>query len=135
MICYPAEEIRFDVEILGVPHFFSECRGSYPYLCVMSVLVINLAPQTHLSAKHVVFVRIRRCHFANILIVQIHPSDIAAIAHSIVVSHSHIKVERSILRNNNLFFSVRQSPSPPMNNISLLDLNVIGVHPIHRFFI
>ena len=130
----PSEEIRLCVKSPNIPYSLGEGTRSNPNLHMVSVSIIHLTPETHFSSNYIVFIIIVFYIFTNILIVKIEPCYISSIVYSKVISHSHIKIKRSIIGNNYFLISFGHSSTPPMNNISLFDIN-FGIHPIHWSFV
>jgi len=131
MCCNSAKEIRLRVEVVCVPNSFRKGTGPDPNLHVMSVPVVDLAPQADFSPHDVFLVLVVLNATGNILVVQIKPGNVASIPDSEVVPHAHIEIKRSVVRNHHLLIGMWVSPAPPMDNVSLFDFDV-RVHPVHR---
>lgn len=98
---------------------------------MMGISVVNLTPQTNLGPQDIFFVLIALNTPCNVLVVEIKPGCIASIANTKIVSYTHIKIERAIVGNNNWIISTGIPSTPPVNNVSFLDIN-LGIHPVHR---
>jgi hypothetical protein len=68
------------------------------------------------------------------LVEQIQPSGIASVVHGEIVSHSHVEVVRPVVGNDDWVFGLRLSSSPPVDDVSLFDVDP-AVHPVHGNFI
>jgi hypothetical protein len=131
----PTQGVRFRVELLRGPNAFGKGTRPDPNLHMVDVLVAQLTPQADLSPQNILLVLVALHHASDVLVVQIEPGLVIAVGHSQIVTHSHIEVEGTVLRDDNLVFGLRQSSPPPLDDVSLLNLDVVSVHPIDKFLV
>lgn len=124
------EKPRFGIDVLRVPHSLSKRTRPNPYFHVVRVPLVDLAPQANLSPQHILLVLVIGNVSGNVLIMQVKPCNVIPVIHTKIVSHSHVQVKRSIIRDDNWVFGLRVSSSPPVNNVAFFDLN-LTVHPVH----
>lgn len=134
MRCYSSKEVGFGWMLLFRPSSLSNWRSSDPHFKMGCVLVANLCPKCNFSTKHIIFVLVIAHHFGNILVVKVKPCGITSIWDSKIITHSHIQVKWTIVRNDNWIVSLWKSGTPPMYNVSLFNVN-FTIHPIHRNFV
>ena len=133
--CESPQHIRLGVKGLGVPDSLLESATPYPYFDVVGVLVVELGPEGELSPQHIVSVLVGLEHVCYVLVVEVEPSRIGAVANSQVVSHPHVDVERAVLRYYYRVNISGQASSPPMHHVSLLNSELVHVHPVNELLL
>jgi len=130
---YPSESIRFRVELFSSPHPFSKGTRTNPNLHMMDVLIAEFTPETDLCAKHILLVAVAFDDLPHVEVVHIHPGLVVAVAYTEIVADSHVNVERAVLGDDDFVGCGGKTSSPPVNHVSILDLDVVGIHPIDEF--
>lgn len=100
---------------------------------MMNVLIVQLTPETYFCADNIFLVVVVLDHPIDVNVIEVQPSLVISVGDTEVVAHSHIEIKRTILGNDHLMLGSRHTSAPPLNYVSLLHLNVVCIHPVHKF--
>lgn len=125
------------VFVVGVPHAFGEGTAANPHFGVVSISIAHLTPQANHSTDDIVLGgTVGYQVLQTVLVKVVHPREIAPIRTTQIVPNTQIQVILSVETSNDFVVNLGDVCSaPPMNQISLFNLDVIVVHPVDWSFL